>query len=59
MVRDYSKLDTFSKILRSNAEIFSERPCIREKEYGIWQTVTWGMFYDKAKILALILKEKG
>ena len=59
MVRDYSKLDTFSKILRSNAEIFSERPCIREKEYGIWQTMTWGMFYDKAKILALILKEKG
>ena len=59
MKRDYNILNTFPKILKNNAEVFSDRPCIREKEYGIWQTLTWSEFYNKAQILALGLKDKG
>ena len=59
MTRDYGVLNTFPKILRNNAEVYSDRPCIREKEYGIWQTMSWSTFYQNAKILALSLKENG
>ena len=59
MNRDYGELNTFPKILRNNAEVFLDKPCIREKEYGIWQTMSWSVFYGKAKILALSLKENG
>jgi len=59
MLRDYSRLNTFSKVLRNNAEVYSNIPCIREKEYGIWQTSTWKEFYHQAQILALGLRDKG
>ena len=59
MKRDYNILNTFPKILKNNAEVFSDRPCIREKEYGIWQTLTWSEFYNKAQILAMGFKDKG
>ena len=52
MTRDFVALDTFPKILRDNAAIFKGRPSIREKEYGIWQIMTWNNFYDKALLLA-------
>ena len=52
MTRDFVALDTFPKILKNNAEIFKGRPSIREKEYGIWQTITWEAFYNRALLLA-------
>lgn len=33
--------DTFPKLLIRNAQKFAERPAIREKDLGIWQTWTW------------------
>ena len=34
-------LDTFPKLLIHNAERFANRPAVREKEFGIWQSWTW------------------
>ncbi|MCY4049967.1 MAG: AMP-binding protein [Gammaproteobacteria bacterium] len=33
--------DTFPKLLIHNAKQFAERPAIREKDLGIWQTWSW------------------
>ena len=59
MSRDFNKLDTFPKILRNNALIYKGKPSVREKEYGIWQTLTWDVFYERALILAKGLKDTG
>ena len=59
MLRDFNNLDTFPKILRNNALIFKGKPSVREKEYGIWQTLTWDVFYKRALILAKGLKNTG
>ena len=47
------------KILRNNALIYKGKPSVREKEYGIWQTLTWDVFYKRALILAKGLKNTG
>ena len=36
------ELDTIPKYLLRNARDYSERPAMREKRYGIWQSWTWG-----------------
>ena len=59
MLRDFNNLDTFPKILRNNALIYKGKPSVREKEYGIWQTLTWDVFYKRALILAKGLKDNG
>ena len=59
MLRDFKNLDTFPKILRNNALIYKGKPSVREKEYGIWQTLTWDVFYKRALILAKGLKNTG
>ena len=59
MSRDFNNLDTFPKILRNNALIYKGKPSVREKEYGIWQTLTWDVFYKRALILAKGLKNTG
>ena len=59
MLRDFNNLDTFPKILRNNALIYKGKPSVREKEYGIWQTLTWDVFYKRALILAKGLKNTG
>ena len=59
MSRDFNNLDTFPKILRNNALIYKGKPSVREKEYGIWQTLTWDVFYKRGLILAKGLKDNG
>ena len=59
MLRDFNNLDTFPKILRNNALIYKGKPSVREKEYGIWQTLTWDVFYKRALIFAKGLKDTG
>ena len=59
MSRDFNNLYTFPKILRNNALIYKGKPSVREKEYGIWQTLTWDVFYKRALILAKGLKNTG
>ena len=52
-------LDTFPKLLLRNAERFAERPAMREKEFGIWQTWTWSEVLDEVRAFALGLKKMG
>ena len=57
--RNLELLDTFPKILRDNAKIFADKAAIREKEFGIWQTLSWREFYDNALNLAGGFKKNG
>jgi len=52
-------LDTFPKLLMHHARVRSERPAIREKDLGIWQTWTWGEFGDEVRALACALAALG
>ena len=40
-------LDTFPKLLVHNAQRFADRPAVREKEFGIWQSWTWSEVKDE------------
>ncbi len=52
-------LDTFPKLLLERAKRDSARPAIREKDYGIWQTWTWGQVEQEVRALACGLAAKG
>jgi len=54
-----SGLDTFPKLLLHHAKVRGERPAIREKDLGIWQTWTWAQFADEVRMLACGLAEQG
>ena len=51
--------DTLPKILLRNAEIFADRPSVREKNYGIWQTWTWEEALDEIRAFSIGLQEIG
>jgi long-chain acyl-CoA synthetase len=59
MVDELSGLDTFPKLLMHHAKVRGERPAIREKDLGIWQTWTWKHFADEARFLAAGLAAQG
>ena len=44
--------DTFPKLLLHHARVRPERPAIREKDLGIWQTWSWHRFADEVRALA-------
>ena len=47
-------------LLQGNALRYGERRvALREKEYGIWQAVSWQRYYDHVKRFALGLKALG
>src|SRR4051812_25933534 len=52
-------LDTFPKLLMYHARVRGERPAIREKDLGIWQTWTWREFADEVRFLACGLAGAG
>jgi len=56
---DSETLDTFPKLLMQHARVRPERPAIREKDLGIWQTWTWGGFADEVRALAAALAALG
>lgn len=43
--------DTFPRLLARNARALRDRPAYREKEFGIWQSWTWGQ--AEAEIMSL------
>jgi long-chain acyl-CoA synthetase len=59
MEPDIGKLDTFPKLLAYHAQVRGERPAIREKDLGIWQTWTWKEFADEVRALACGLAAQG
>ncbi len=44
--------DTFPKLLFNRQSLTPHRPAIREKDFGIWQTWTWGQVADEVRSLA-------
>ena len=59
MAEDLSGLDTFPKLLLHHARVRPERPAIREKDLGIWQTWSWRQFADEVRALACGLAARG
>ncbi len=51
--------DTFPKLLDDLASCSPERPSIREKDYGIWQTWTWRQVAEEVRALACGLAALG
>jgi long-chain acyl-CoA synthetase len=50
-------LDTPPKLLLRNAAQLGERPAIRHKQLGIWQTWTWAELAEQVRTLAIGLRK--
>ena len=50
---------TFPRLLLHQAKIRPDRPAIREKDLGIWQTWTWAQALDEVRSLACGLAAQG
>src|SRR5262245_47864715 len=50
---------TVPKLLERNARDLGDRPAIREKDRGIWQTYTWRQYQTEVRDLALGLAALG
>jgi long-chain acyl-CoA synthetase len=55
----HGTLDTFPKLLMRHAQARGERPAIREKDLGIWQTWSWNRLADEVRSLAAALAAQG
>ena len=53
------ELDTFPRLLLHHAQVRPDRPAIREKDLGIWQTWTWSEVADEVRALACGLAAQG
>lgn len=58
-LRGPEQVDTLPKLLRRNAEQFSDRTAFREKDFGIWQRISWQEYFDRARALGLGLVALG
>src|SRR5205823_3091808 len=52
-------LDTFPKLLLAHARLRPDRPAMREKDYGIWQSWSWARVAAEVEALAAGLKTLG
>ncbi|WP_243368818.1 AMP-dependent synthetase/ligase [Microvirga solisilvae] len=55
---------TLPQLLRDNAQRMPERIALRQKDFGIWQPITWAEYYAQARhfglgMLALGLESRG
>ena len=50
---------TLPRMLRHNAQRMAERPALREKNLGIWQTYSWARYYQEVRDFALGLAAHG
>jgi long-chain acyl-CoA synthetase len=50
---------TLPRYLLRNAQQHADRPAIREKDRGIWQTYTWRQYHDHVREIALGLAALG
>ncbi len=56
---DIAVLDTFPKLLAHNAVARGDRPAMREKDLGIWQSWSWADVAAEVRALACGLKALG
>ncbi len=54
-----TKLDTFPKYLRLNAERFANRPAMRHKYLGIWQGWNWKQQFEEVRAFSVGLSALG
>ena len=55
-----SKPKTLPGLLKRNAREFGQdKVALREKEFGIWQSVSWQEYYERVRHLALGLVGSG
>jgi len=59
MATDGTGADTFPKLLIRNAQIRGDRPAIRHKYLGIWQSWTWAQVLDEVRAFSVGLEELG
>ena len=59
MPGNQAQADTFPRLLLANAGRLRERPAVREKDLGIWQTWTWGEVAAEVRTLACGLAALG
>jgi len=52
-------LDTLPKVLMRNAAQYADRPAMRHKDFGIWQTWTWKELCDEVRTFAIGLRKIG
>jgi len=53
------QLDTVPKLLLRNAAEHADRPAMRHKDLGIWQTWTWARLSDEVRAFAVGLRKLG
>ncbi len=51
--------ETLPSLLMQNGERLGEKVALREKEFGIWQTVTWRQFAEHVRAFAMGLASLG
>src|SRR6266498_774548 len=59
MAQPAAELTTLPRLLQRNAAELRDRPAIREKDRGIWQTHTWAQYHDHVRDFALGLAALG
>jgi len=51
--------DTIPRLFRHRVKEWGDRTALREKDFGIWQDISWHTYGEKAKYVALGLLELG
>jgi long-chain acyl-CoA synthetase len=54
-----TRSETFAALLVEHARVRGNRPALREKRLGIWQTLTWQQVYERVQKLACGLAALG
>jgi long-chain acyl-CoA synthetase len=54
-----SDSDTLPKLLLRNAKAHPAEVALREKQYGIWRSITWAGYADRTRTIALGLRSLG
>jgi long-chain acyl-CoA synthetase len=51
--------NTSAKLFRARARAWGSRPALRHKQKGIWNSVTWAEYYERARAVGLALADAG
>ena len=52
-------LDTLPRLLRHNAKGHGDEVALREKEFGVWRSITWAGYEARTRAMALGLRALG